>query len=579
MDQLYRYGDLLSWSPALALLLVVSFLSFSRLFERNASSLLLLVTVVCWIWANVTHGFVGDPGLKELLFYLGFAFLSFVPPAWVSTCYRLVGNRGLGGVLTIGFLVLAAFGFIAVLVSDRQSHWFFRSLELPSGSWTFYRSNGPVYWVFIADIFGSLAWGVGVLVRSRRYFSLLDNKKASLILWGVVFPMVAGILDVFKLSPVPGVALVPWSILVTASFFLWAILRGRLFVTVPLAYEILVQRMSEPVVVLDSTQLPVWVNHAALAAFPVLSSSGRRLPELFPGWNISLVSLREGSEVVVREAEREYRVQGTPAQDQRSGFEALALVFHDITALKAEQSRLEALVEERTSLLHEANTNLEGEVVRYRETQVRLEGLLEEKQLLLQEVNHRVKNNLQIITSLINLQARRLPGGSEVAELFAATQGRIRSISLVHDLIYRKDFGNGLDFRDYLETLVQGIAGLYTQQEARIEITASEEPVQCGVDFSVDFGLVIHELVTNALKHGIVPEGGGVVTVGMHFDGPFLILSVRDTGHGFVPPHQESNSLGLNLVRSILKKYRAELTVRSEGGTTMEVRIPWEGKG
>jgi two-component sensor histidine kinase len=577
MEPMYRYGDLLVWAPTLAFLLVAALISFSRIFERNPATLGLLVAVVFWIWADLTHGFVSDPEMKSLLFYLQFAFLSFIPLTWLGTCFRLAGQTGRTRTVVLSLLAVAAAVQLVELAVDRQFHWFFHDLVLPPGSWTYFRQNGPGYYAFVTVLFSSLVAGVVILARSRPYFSLLDLKRSSLILWGIGVPTVAGIIDVFKLVPIPHLILIPWAILLTSGFFLYALVWGRLFVPTPLAYEIVVKRMPDPVVVMDSAQRPVWFNEAARDLWPELSfHPDKRLDEVFPDLSEHVDTLRAGGEVVVRRDDHQYRVQGSPAQDQRSGFEALAFVFHDITGLKAEQERLEALVEERTALLYQTNQRLESELLRSQDGQVRLQQFLAEKELLLQEVNHRVKNNLQIILSLINLQARRLAPGSAAAEVYAATQGRIRSISLVHDLIYRTEFGNGLDFRVYLEELVKGIGALYSQQETRIEILASSANIQVGVDFSVDFGLVVNELVTNALKHGIVPAGGGVVTVGLERDGSALVLSVRDTGVGLPPENPEGASLGLSLVRSVLKKYRAELTLSSDAGTLAQVRIPWE---
>jgi two-component sensor histidine kinase len=577
MDQLDRYGDLFAWAPALALLAVTALISFSRIFERNPPSLCLLLAVIFWIWSDVTHGFVSDPVLKLVLFYLQFVFLAFVPAAWLGTCFRLIGWRDRYQFVTLLLFWTVALGFIVLLAVDTQTHWFFRSLELPAGSWTFSRQNGPAYVVFVAILFASLAGGGVLLARSRFFFSLLDRRRSGLLLWGIGLPLVAGVLDGLRVVAFAHLVLMPWALLLTSAFFLYAIVRGRLSVPVPLAYEIVVQQMAEPVVVMDSLQRPVWINTAAKNLLSDLSQgSEKRWAEFFPDLEAQFGLLRSGGEVVIQRGVREYRVQGTPTQDPKSGFEALAFVFHDITGLKAEQNRLEALVAERTSLLHQSNVKLEAELKKSIEAQVRQQQLLSEKDLLLQEVNHRVKNNLQIIMSLINLQARRLPRGSAMAERYAATQGRIRSISLVHELIYRTEFGTGLDFRTYLEELVHGISTLYDQPGARVEILPSSRPVQGGVDFSVDFGLVVNELVTNAFKHGIVPAGGGLVTVGLELEGSTLVLRVRDTGSGYTPQESDGTSLGLSLVRAVLKKYKAELQLWHDSGTIAEVRIPWE---
>jgi two-component sensor histidine kinase len=529
------------------------------------------LAVVFWIWTDITHGFVSDPALKLVVFYLKYAFLATIPALWLGTCFRLVGQRSRVTLVAEGTYWVVAAALILMLIFDPVKHWFFSDLELPSGSWTFVRHNGPGYYTFMVLLFGALGLGIALLVRHRHQFSSLDFRRTGLILWG------AGLVDMFRLIPDQHMALVPWAILVTAALFLVAALWGKLFVPVPMAYEIVVQKMPDPVVVMNSTRKPVWFNEVAKELFSGFSSDlARGLIAAVPELEDQFDHLRSGGEIVVRIHGKEYRVQGAQAQDQRSGFEAQAFVFHDVTGLKDETNRLEALVEERTGLLHRSLEMLKDELLNSQEAQIRLERTLSEKELLLQEVNHRVKNNLQIIMSLINLQARRLPKGSLMAESYAATQGRIRSISLVHELIYRTEFGAGLDFRSYLEELVQGISALYAQQDARVEILPSSRPVQGGVDFSVDFGLVVNELVTNAFKHGIVPAGGGVVTIGLELEGSTLVLQVRDSGAGFAPHDTEGASLGLSLVRTMLKKYKAELVIRSDQGSVVEVRIPWE---
>ncbi|HTH14556.1 MAG TPA: sensor histidine kinase, partial [Spirochaetia bacterium] len=144
-------------------------------------------------------------------------------------------------------------------------------------------------------------------------------------------------------------------------------------------------------------------------------------------------------------------------------------------------------------------------------------------------------------------------------------------------LIYRTDFVNGLDFRVYLEELVEGIRDLYDQPGVGVEVRVGTQNLQVGVDFSVDFGLIVNELVTNALKHGLLPAGGGVVAVEANLVEGSLVLTVRDPGPGYPQGASEGTSLGLGIVRSVLKKYGADLLFLVEGGSRVEVRVPWSG--
>lgn len=569
MGDLSRYGDLFAWAPALALLLVTALLSFNRIYERNPAALGLLLVVVFWAWVEATQGFVAEPDLRILFVYLKYVALAWIPVAWWGTCLRIVGGHPWGKALLVTFgLVAGTFGVL--LYWDDTTGWFFASIEVLPGAGVI-RRHGWLYTLYVVELFIALSSGVVLLVRARRRFSWLDGRRARLVLAAAVLPMAAGMIDFLGWISAPRVALVPWALFLSALLFLGAIFRGRLFGPGASTYETVVRDMADPVLVLDPTGRPVWSNTAAHQAFPPLSADqGLGLPDLG-----QIDDLRQGRDVPVRHGEREYLAKGTPAQDQRSGFEALVVVFQDVTGLKAEQTRLEALVAQRTQELVRSKEQLEAELERSQGTQKGLERLLSEKELLLHEVNHRVKNNLQIILSLINLQTRRLPQESAAKEILAATEGRIRSINLVHELIYRTEFGTGLDFRRYLEELVKGIGALYSQVDVRVEVLPSARPVQGGVDFSVDFGLVVNELVTNSFKHGIVPAGGGLVTVGLELQGATLVLSVRDSGQGFVSEGSEGHSLGLSLVRAVLKKYRAELVVKSEGGTVVEVLIPW----
>jgi len=153
MEPMYRYGDLLVWAPTLAFLLVAALISFSRIFERNPATLGLLVAVVFWIWADLTHGFVTNLELKTLLFYLQFVFLTFIPLTWVGTCFRLAGQKGPLRAVVLLALAVIALVQIVLLILDRNLHWFFAKLVLPPDSWTFYRQNGPAYYAFVTLLF------------------------------------------------------------------------------------------------------------------------------------------------------------------------------------------------------------------------------------------------------------------------------------------------------------------------------------------------------------------------------------------------------------------------------------------
>ncbi len=201
---------------------------------------------------------------------------------------------------------------------------------------------------------------------------------------------------------------------------------------------------------------------------------------------------------------------------------------------------------------------------------------LEEKEVLLREVHHRVKNNLQVISSLLALQQRRLEG-TEAAQALGEAHARVRSISLVHDQLYRAADLGDVDFHAYLETLV---ARLAQTAGPGVEVSVDVAPVQLGVDRAIPCGLIVNELVTNALKHAFAGRAAGRVRVELRDSGPDeLTLSVSDDGvglpAGFDPAAQPT--LGLVLVRTLAQQIGGQLVASTDRGARFAVRFARSG--
>ena len=155
---------------------------------------------------------------------------------------------------------------------------------------------------------------------------------------------------------------------------------------------------------------------------------------------------------------------------------------------------------------------------------------LREKELLLKEIHHRVKNNLQITSSLLRLQASKIADVG-VKQLLRESQDRIRSMALVHDMLYRSQDLARVDFPEYVRTLVIQLFRSYNAS-GRIRSAVELEPIVFGVDLAVPCGLIINELVANALKHAFPGDRKGEVRVRMNAAPDGYTLSVRDDGVG-----------------------------------------------
>ena len=216
--------------------------------------------------------------------------------------------------------------------------------------------------------------------------------------------------------------------------------------------------------------------------------------------------------------------------------------------------------------LEAANQSLEERV---EERTRKLQASVREKEILIQEIHHRVKNNMQIISSLVNLQAERIED-ADTKDMFMVTKDRIRSMALVHEKIYRsKDFAR-IDFVDYLRNLVVQITRAYgvTGEKVRAEVVG--EPVFLNISTAVPCSLIVNELVSNSLKHAFPAGRPGRLTVGVaaRDDGSFHLV-VADDGIG-LPENfdfSRTNSLGLQIVSLLVEQLEGTLEVNGRDGS------------
>ncbi|MFM0155392.1 MULTISPECIES: AAA family ATPase [Paraburkholderia] len=209
------------------------------------------------------------------------------------------------------------------------------------------------------------------------------------------------------------------------------------------------------------------------------------------------------------------------------------------------------------------------------------EALLEEKEALLQEVHHRVKNNLQLISSLLNLQASRVTDRS-VAELFADSRNRVRSMALVHENLYRAGNFARIVMATHVKNLCGHLARAYDMRQMAVELQIEVDDVQLDMNRAVSCGLIINELVSNALKHAFPDGRSGCVRVELGLVGEGRCrLAVADDGVGIAPEFSldEADSLGLQLVHDLTHQLHGTLELSRMGGTTCGILFNANGRG
>jgi PAS domain S-box-containing protein len=203
---------------------------------------------------------------------------------------------------------------------------------------------------------------------------------------------------------------------------------------------------------------------------------------------------------------------------------------------------------------------------------------LAEKETLLQEVHHRVKNNLQVVASLMNLQANNV-NHAGAREVLAVTRQRVQAIALLHEGLYRsRDLGS-VDLGPYLRGIVAELQRAHVEPTRSVSIGCEAAGIRCNMDTALPLGLITNELVANSLKHAFVERRGGKVDVRLAADGDLAELRISDNGRGLPELFEleRSDSLGLRLVKNLARQLDGELTRLAGIGVSWSVRFPLKG--
>jgi two-component sensor histidine kinase len=243
--------------------------------------------------------------------------------------------------------------------------------------------------------------------------------------------------------------------------------------------------------------------------------------------------------------------------------------------LRQAHDELEERVIDRTVELSAANATLGQEIRQREKAQQSLQGTLDEKELLLRELHHRVKNSLQVITNLLYLQATEVKS-PEALKALDECRGRVRSVALLHSALETASEVGRVEFCAYAELLATELLESFRPQPGEVRLHVQGEPTHLPTRQAVVSGLVLNELVTNALKHAFPNGRGGEVRLGVSSQDGDCVLEVSDDGQGLPEGMgvHEAESLGLRLVGMLVDQLDGRIEVNSTQGTQVVIRFP-----
>ena len=258
---------------------------------------------------------------------------------------------------------------------------------------------------------------------------------------------------------------------------------------------------------------------------------------------------------------------------QRHSQDEIGLLIEGFNEMLAQIQDRDVALQNAHDGLEVRGEELHRELAERERAQAQIKASLQEKEVLLQEVHHRVKNNLQVISSLLDLQSQHVRDDRSL-EMLRDSRNRVRSMALIHESLYHSKDVAQIDFADYMRDLSANLFGSYRIQVETIELHTKIDGITLAVDTAIPCGLIINELVSNALKYAFPAGREGEIVVEMRADhNGGVVLTVADNGVGFPSEvdFRDTSSLGLQLVNTLVRQLRGTIELTGGGGTRFEI--------
>lgn len=490
--------------------------------------------------------------------------------------------------ITYIIIYLPAVIFAIVNLTTRE---FTIGVQMGYTGWTYLPSNSLGYAVVVTWSF-SLALLSAILVLAYYLKSSgIKRQLAKYIFVGVYIPIILGSLTELImpiLFSVPGPGIVNILLTLGLIFIVYGIWKFRLpQLTSSVISDNILSTMSNFLFLLDEEGKIIHVNLKAieLTGYTEKELLNQSLNFVFPYINLSdsYSSPLENLETILnRKDNRQLPVLASTSLIRTTKQDVLGVVLvgSDISQLKeaeAErdkyQEHLEELVEERTKELEETNKKLKREIIAHEKAAQELKDSLDEKEILVKEIHHRVKNNLMIISSLLNLQSRYITD-EKALDIFKESQNRAQSMALIHERLYKTDSTRRIEFDEYIHNLATDLFHTY-RISPEISLDIDLEPVKLDVNSAIPLGLIVNELVTNSLKYAF-PGGKGKLSIKFHgLNGDEFELVISDNGVGFPEDldFRKVDSMGLQLVNNLTKQLDGKIDLDRSHGTKFNIKF------
>ena len=239
-----------------------------------------------------------------------------------------------------------------------------------------------------------------------------------------------------------------------------------------------------------------------------------------------------------------------------------------------EKQKINQELDLKNQKIHSVYALVEQQKQKVEKNNTTLTKLLNDKEILFKEVHHRVKNNLQIISSLLNLQSNTI-ADEKIVEVLKQSQSRINTMAILHNKLYQTEDFTNVPIDAYIHQMTASISESFSTNTSQIHFKIDADPtVELNIDVAIPFGLILNELTTNAFKHAFKGKEKGLIEIVLtKIETDRYTFLFRDNGNGLPDDYRENaaNSLGLELIEMLVQQLNGTLTIRNDGGACFEI--------
>ncbi|MBU7032258.1 MAG: PAS domain-containing protein [Theionarchaea archaeon] len=519
--------------------------SYKGLMNKIGSMTILANTI--WILGYAMELASTTP--SAMIFWDQVQFISIIilPTLWfLYSIYYTCHENWITRRVKILLLIMPVVTFFLTLTNDSHN-LIWMNYSLVQGNYLSMKETyGLWFWFYVAYISalvlsGALLFFQMILTSPKPY-----KIQGGALLAALLFPIGAGILVLSGLNPIPSLNLIPVSLVFSNAIVALDIIYYWLGDILPLARETVIENMLDSVLVLDRKNRVVDLNPAARALLHDTGSTliGKPIDDVFPTVSTfipHIPTFLKNSSILQYEG-KIFEIYSTPLTDWQGYHKGTLVVLRDIT----EQTQSKEL-----------------------------KKALREKEILFKEVHHRVRNNMQIISSLLNLQSRQIKE-EKYAGLFKESQGRIRAMLLVHEYLYQSKDLSHIDLNEYVSMLLTSLFQSFGAQKGILNSKIDVSSLVLSINTAIPCGLIINELISNSLLHAFPDGRKGEVVIRAYPVGNEIELVVSDNGIG-LPEDIDINStgsVGLRLISNLVKtQLKGTITIERNRGTTFRIRF------